>query len=285
MSVSSALRDLFGTEPAPAAGEAALPPAIRPAVEIIARLSAERARLRTDLARVREELRQADARRGTTGLREQLDVVRGEAAALRAELEKVRAERDALHSDLTRARAERDALRSVDRDRSRPEGGVAIQGLLERLERALHRFEGGAAPVRASESRPPEPRASAPRPSIEPEARPAREAHTSRPPAGAGGGSFLAALVRENVQLRGAAKPAPAPIAPAAAPAPTPAPTPEFDRPPTRGGLLGALVAENARLRRSATPAAPTRRPGVGDEGARSSARQRRAREEQRLTA
>lgn len=283
MSVSSALRELFGSEPAPAAGEAALPPAIRPAVEIIARLSAERARLRGELARVREELRQTDAARGAAGLREQLDMARGEAAALRAELEKVRAERDALATDLTRARAERDALRSVDRDRPRPEAGPAIQGLLERLERALSRFEGGPAPrpgqVPARESAACEAPARA-TPAREAPAReaPAREALGPRAPAN-GGGGFLAALVRENVSLRAAQPAPPAPATPAAV-GPTPV-APEFERPPSRGGLLGALVAENARLRRSVG----TGPAGRGEREARSSARQRRAREGQQITA
>jgi len=186
---------------------------LRPAVEIIARLSAERARLRSELARLRQELRRAESRDGSSGLRE--------------ELEKTRSERDALRERVATLERERRAPTSRS---AAPDG---LSDLVARLERCVGRIEeagrGGA-------------RGRAPAPS---EPAPERGRRRRQPPAPAGNG-FMAALVAQNQALRGRdpAAEAPEPAAPAEASRPP--------NRLAAAGVLPGLVAENDRLRAGA---------------------------------
>ncbi len=160
--------------------ENAVPRAIRPAVEIIARLSAERNKLRAEVARLREIVRKAPCE---------------------GDLAQLRAERDALARELavlkTRGGETRHDVGVASRDTSRRGSrpvGLPLTKLVERLERAITRVERlEAAPSRAGAS------TSAPR-----SAR--HSAPVTRRPAPRSGG-MLAGLVKENVSLRSDAVP------------------------------------------------------------------------------
>ena len=177
-----------------------LPQAIRPAVEIIARLSAERARLRDDVERLQEELRRARAT---------------DASKLRAELESMRHERDELRTKVRELRRE-----STGRA-NRPSEGAApadMADLVARLERAVNRLEGShptvapAPPRRSASPRPAPSRGSGMLAGLVKENAKLRD--TPRKPAGqrptGGGGGMLAGLVKQNAELRATPrKPAP----------------------------------------------------------------------------
>lgn len=204
-----------------------LPQAIRPAVEIIARLSAERARLRDDVERLQEELRRARAT---------------DASKLRAELESMRHERDELRTKVRELRRE-----STGRA-NRPSEGAApaeLADLVARLERAVNRLEGSnptvapAPPRRSASPRPAPSRGSGMLAGLVKENAKLRE--TPRQPAAqrpAGGGGMLAGLVKQNAELRAAPR------------------KPAGQRPAGGGGgMLAGLVKQNAELR--ATPRRP----------------------------
>lgn len=210
--------------------EVSVPQAMRPAVELIARLSAERSRLRDDLQRLRDELRPAE-------------VPASREAALEAELVRVRAERDALRRELEALRAER----------ARPvEPADPFAGLLQRLEKVASRLEHASRGDAASSTSRARRRASSDRAP--------RRAVDSGPqvaPAAPTGGGLLGALVKQNMALRPGSGRAARP----ATSTPNPAPQRRQDEPAARsgGGLLGALVKQNLAVRASKTPAAQPR--------------------------
>ncbi|MEZ6184690.1 MAG: hypothetical protein R3F62_06725 [Planctomycetota bacterium] len=206
-----------------------LPQAIRPAVEIIARLSAERARLRDDVERLQEELRRARA---------------ADTAKLRAELESMRHERDELRSKVRELRRERTGR--VARQAEVGGDPAALTALVARLEAAVDRLEG------ASPTLPPPSRHASPRPApsrgsgggmlaglVQENAklRSTPRVQGPRPGGGGGGGGMLAGLVRENAKLRETPRQAPRQAS-------------------GGGGMLAGLVQENATLR-EAPPSAP----------------------------
>lgn len=222
----------------------------RAAVEIIARLSAERGRLRDEVARLRSELRQAP---------------QPEALA------QLRAERDALARQLADAHhklSQQNTSGAFQRLQGRQV--EALGKLAERLERALTGFNDRAASfdrleraVARLEQSAQAPRAQAPAPSSRREApAPQSPSRTTRPMPRSGGG-MLGNLVRANVALRGGAEPesdrtraAGASARPAPQPEPAPQPAPQRARAPRRpagGGLLGNLVNQNLGLRRRGT--------------------------------
>jgi hypothetical protein len=197
------------------------PLALRPAVEIIARLSADRTKLKARVARL-------EAGRG------------GEAAALRTVLERVQAERDEARREAEQARSEREQL-VQERDQARAEAAAlslelakvtadrdqarTVDPVSARLERVAARLEQLA--VSGSLSRPAEPHTAAPTPA------PTRRETPKAAPAAAPskGGGMLAGLVKQNLGLKPNAEPAKAP------------------EPKRSGGMLGALVAQNRALR------------------------------------
>jgi len=170
---------LFRDGRASLAQRSELPRAIRPAVEIIARISAERNKLRVEVARLRERLRKAP---------------RPE------DLAQLRAERDALGRELTILKT-RNAKRTDASGASRRSSALSrpLASLVERLERAVVRMEA------------PRPIAVAPRPAPAP-APAAPKASRSRPIRRPKlGGGMLAGLVTENISLRSDALPRPEP--------------------------------------------------------------------------
>lgn len=192
------------------------PLAVRPAVEIIAKLSAERNRLREELSQLREELRLAP---------------RPE------ELEQLRRERDAL----TREVAD---LRSRPAPAPAP-AGSELTGMVDRLERAVARLErvGARSPAAAPAALSTTTTHSAPR-----HRTPAHSAPAVRPPSARSQripgqrnplGGMLGGLVKANIALREAdgagrseetnSRPAP--------------------RSMSGNSLLGGLVAANKELR------------------------------------
>lgn len=209
--------------------------AVRPAVELIARLSAERTRLRDDLQRLRGELGKDEAPAADAGLRAELDRVR-------AERDTLRRERDELRAELGRLRAERE--------------GDPLGGILDRLERVASRLE-LADQVSSSSRARRRPSERAARPASE---RARREAAAPAP--ATGGGGLLGALLKQNMALRPgsdrAARPAPATRPTTGSGAETPASAPRRPAPadaaPQGGGLLGALVAQNLAVRTTRTP-------------------------------
>jgi hypothetical protein len=219
------LAGLFRAEQAPEA----LPQALRPAVEVIARLSAERKRLREELARLKGELTQV------RGLARQ-------AAALKQE-------RDALAAQVARlqeraAADERRERRMASKAEARPSGW---ERLLKRLERAVDRIEASGAeprPAQLAETPPEAPRRSAR--SRANSGRSARATPALRGPAPRRpnrGGGMLANLIQANVELRSEANARPEPQ-------PTQSPTTSS----RGGGLLGGLVRQNLSLRGPGTP-------------------------------
>jgi len=206
------------------------PLALRPAVEIIARLSADRTKLKARVARL-------EAGRG------------GEAAALRSVLERVQAERDESRREAEQARAEREQL-VLERDQARAEAAAlslelakvtadrdqarTVDPVSARLERVAARLEQLA--VSGSLSRPAEPHTAAPTP-----APTRREAPKVVAAAPSKGGGMLAGLVKQNLGLKPAAEPVKAP------------------EPKRSGGMLANLVAQNRALR----PTTPTTTPNT----------------------
>lgn len=210
------------------------PLALRPAVEIIARLSADRTKLKARVARL-------EAGRG------------GEAAALRTVLERVQAERDEARREAEQARSEREQL-VQERDQARAEAAAlslelakvtadrdqarTVDPVSARLERVAARLEQLA--VSGSLSRPAEPHTAAPTPA------PTRRETPKAAPAAAPskGGGMLAGLVKQNLGLKPGAEPA------KAAPEPKRSPSPCGVSAEGRAtGMLGALVAQNRALR------------------------------------
>jgi hypothetical protein len=201
--------------------QATLPQAIRPAVEIIARLSAERARLRAEVARFR-------AQSSESGIRE--------------ELAKVTAERDALRAEVERLRTSRPAVPPVS-PVANTEPSPALRRLVERLERSLGRLETATRDVEEISGQFGRTNLPARSGGV---ARPRREQARAAAPSGPlSGNGMMASLLRQNLSLRDGS--APAETTRASRPAPAAAPT---------GGMLGALARQNAELRQ----AAPTQR-------------------------
>jgi len=202
--------------PSPAVDSRAIPRAMRPAVEIIARLSAERNRLRAENARLRDELRRAPKL---------------------ADVERLTAERDHLAREIARLkqasptpqRALRNELAQVGTGGGAGARADGLRAVAERLERAVARLEA----YRPQAAAPVGPACETTRPAPRRVAAAAQVAATS-------GSGMLAGLVRANVQLR-ASEAAPRP-APAAAPRTT----------VTSGGVLGGLLSANVKLRSSA---------------------------------
>ena len=225
----------------------------RAAVEIIARLSAERSRLRDEVASLRSELRQAP---------------RPE------DMSQLRAERDALARQLADAH-QRLSKQETSGAFQRLQGRQveAMGQLAERLERAVTSFEARSRnldrleqAVARLESAPtsthkpvPVPATSSPVPA---------PGHTTRPMPR--GGGMLAGLMRENVALRSGENPRPAESSQArtrAETTPRPEPTSSGvsgtsgaqarlsqSRPaPRGGGPLGGLLTQNLGLRRPGT--------------------------------
>lgn len=218
--------------------QARAPLALRPAVEIIARLSADRTKLKARVARL-------EAGRG------------GEAAALRTVLERVQAERDEARREAEQARAEREQL-VLERDQARAEAAAlalelakvtaerdqarTVDPVSARLERVAARLESLA--TSGALSREPAPHMAAPTPA--PTRREATGPDQRRAPAAPSkGGGMLAGLVKQNLGLKPQATPEPA-----KAPAPAKA-----------GGMLGALVAQNRALRPTPNTQAPVPEP------------------------
>lgn len=205
------------------------PLALRPAVEIIARLSADRTKLKARVARL-------EAGRG------------GEAAALRAVLERVQAERDEARREAEQARSEREQL-VLERDQARAEAAAlslelakvtadrdqarTVDPVSARLERVAARLEQLA--ISGSLTRPAEPHMSAPTPAPTRREAPKATSPQDRAPAPTRGGGMLAGLVKQNLGLKPQATPEPAKPA------------------PRGGGMLGALVAQNRALRPATT--------------------------------
>jgi len=211
-----------------------LPQAIRPAVEIIARLSAERARLRDDVERLQEELRRARAT---------------DASKLRAELESMRHERDELRTKVRELRRE-----STGRANRPSEGAPSAEmaELVARLERAVNRLEGSnptlapAPPRRSASPRPAPSRGGGMLAGLVKENAKLRE--TPRQPSAqrpAGGGGMLAGLVKQNAELRATPR--------------KPMGKPTGQRPAGGGGMLAGLVKQNAELRATPRQPAPQR--------------------------
>ena len=227
----------------------------RAAVEIIARLSAERGRLRDEVARLRSELRQAP---------------QPEALA------QLRAERDALARQLSDAHGKlSQQTTSGAFQRLQGRQVEALGKLAERLEGALNGFNDRAASfdrleraVARLEQSSQAPRAAAPAQHSQQQhnQQPATQSpsRTTRPMPRSGGNGMLGNLLRANVALRGEGEPArtrahanvrPEPT-PAAAPQRSPArsgPQAAAPRRPAGGGLLGNLVNQNLGLRRRGT--------------------------------
>lgn len=225
----------------------------RAAVEIIARLSAERTRLREEVASLRSELRQ---------------MPRPE------DLAQLRAERDALARQLADAHQRLDQQQQSGAFQRLQGRQVEVLGqLAERLERAvsgvesrsrsLERLERAVARLETStHDRPAPASATSPAPARSRSSRPAGHGgqpagRTTRPMPR--GGGMLAGLVRDNVALRSGAEPRSTASGPTRAaearieraPAPEPARSAARARPaPRGGGLLGNLLSENLGLRR-----------------------------------
>ncbi len=220
---------------------ASLPRAIRPAVEIIARLSAERGRLREEVRGRREELRRAPRR---------------------DEVDRLRAERDRLAREVARLKsgAARRAQAAVAAPQSASAPAPGLAALVARLERAVARVEraplSAGAPSGAGSAR-----SDRPTP---------RRVQAATATAAAAGSGLLAGLVRANVALRSDAAPreGDAPTAAAAReaqPASGPGARPESTAlhrparerasagaPLSGGGPLAGLMRANLDLRRSA---------------------------------
>lgn len=210
------------------------PLALRPAVEIIARLSADRTKLKARVARL-------EAGRG------------GEAAALRAVLERVQAERDEARREAEQARSEREQL-VLERDQARAEAAAlslelakvtadrdqarTVDPVSARLERVAARLEQLASS--GSLSRPAEPHSAAPTPAPTRREAPRPDQRKAAPaPDPTRGGGMLAGLVKQNLGLKQPATPEPA----------------KAPEPKRGGGMLGALVAQNRALRPAHTQA------------------------------
>jgi hypothetical protein len=216
----------------------------RAAVEIIARLSAERGRLRDEVARLRSELRQAPQPEA---------------------LVQLRAERDALARQLADAHhklSQQNTSGAFQRLQGRQV--EALGKLAERLERALNGLNDRAASfdrleravARLEEGSRAPAGASAPAPQRE-RAAPQSPSRTTRPMPRSGGG-LLGNLVRANVALRGGEEESARTRAAGASARPEPAPQPapkrkSAPRRPKGGGLLGNLVNQNLGLRRRGT--------------------------------
>jgi hypothetical protein len=209
---------------------------MRPAVDLIARLAAERARLRDDLQRLRDDVTSVEPQA-------QRDPA-SELDAVKAELARMTAERDALRREVEQLRG----ARTQD----------PFDGLLERLERVAGRLELSTsssaarrrpASGRVSREAVPTPR-STPRSSTRSGPGPAPAAPPSQ------GGGMLGSLVAQNLMLRpgsdraqrAGSTPTSTPRPAAAAPQrTTPAPQP---RPSSGGGgLLAGLVKQNLAVR------------------------------------
>lgn len=224
----------------------------RAAVEIIARLSAERGRLRDEVARLRSELRQAP---------------QPEALA------QLRAERDALARQLSDAH-QKLSQQTTSGAFQRLQGRQveALGKLAERLERALSginarsesfaRLEQAVARLERSSNAP---RSAAP-PASAPQPKTQSPSRTTRPMPRSGGGGMLSGLLRANVALRDDEEPArtraaSAVVRPQPAPAPEPAsrsasrsaPRARPRRSNGGGGLLGNLLNQNLGMRRRGT--------------------------------
>ena len=241
----------------------------RAAVEIIARLSAERNRLRDEVARLRAELRQTPS----------LD-----------DLAQLRAERDALARQLAGAQSRLSEQSGQLRRQRRQGEDLAASDELSRLRQTAERLERAAARLEQASRAAARPTNTTPAPSAAPQrAAPAARPQTTTRPMPRGGG-MLAGLLRANVELRqpaGEATHAAAADAsgglrrassgarsratsgalqrahseralrPAPAPAPQPAPTPQpaagsQKRRRGGGGFLNGLINQNLGLRNTA---------------------------------
>ena len=204
--------------------EDAVPRAIRPAVEIIARLSAERNKLREEVGRLREMVRKAPRP---------------------DDLARVRAERDALARELAVLKAQA-AEQRRDEDRS----GLPVE-LVERLERAVARIEAAPSTARTTET------VYSPAPST------ARTTETVYSPAPAPAPTFTrTASTPQPAFTRPSPSPLRAPRSrPTAAPPPAPQERPVRRPAPRGGGMLAGLVKQNVSLRSDVAPrkATPTR--------------------------
>ena len=220
----------------------------RAAVEIIARLSAERGRLRDEVARLRSELRQAP---------------QPEALA------RLQAERDSLARQLVDAH-QKLSTQTTSGAFQRLQGRQveALGKLAERLERALNglgaraesysRLEQAVARLEARGSQPSSRVETCvqPRPLVT-----ESPARTTRPMPRPSGGGMLAKMVTENVALRGDSEPARTRAAsvqraqPTPAPQPSEAPAPQSSShsPRPGGGMMSSLVSQNLGLRRRGT--------------------------------
>lgn len=206
-----------------------MPQVMRPAVDLIARLAAERARLRDDLQRLRDDVTSVEPQPSGS----ELD-------AVKAELARVTAERDALRREVEQLRG----ARTQD----------PFDGLLERLERVAGRLElstsSSAARRRPASGRVSREAVPTPRSTPRSSSRPAPAAAPSQ------GGGMLGSLVAQNLMLRpGSDRAQRAGSTPASTPRPasaapqktTPAPQP---RPASGGGgLLAGLVKQNLAVR------------------------------------
>lgn len=211
---------------------------MRPAVDLIARLAAERARLRDDLQRLRDDVTsvepQAQAQPGA-----ELD-------AVKAELARVTAERDALRREVEQLRG----ARTQD----------PFDGLLARLERVAGRLElttsSSAARRRPASGRVSREAVQTPRSTPRSSS---RSASGSGPAAAAPsqGGGMLGSLVAQNLMLRpgsdraqrAGSTPTTTPRPTATAPQKTPAPQPRPANGGGGGGLLAGLVKQNLAVR------------------------------------
>lgn len=217
----------------------------RAAVEIIARLSAERSRLRDEVASLRSELRQAPRPEDLAQLRAERDALARELADAHQRLSK-----QATSGAFQRLQGRQvEAMGQLAERLERAVSGFEARSRnLDRLEQAVARLE--AAP--ATQHKPvPAPATSSPAPA------PGR---TTRPMPRQGGG-MLAGLMRENVALRSGESPRPADASQSQTradelvrPEPEPARSASQTRPaPRGGGLLGGLMSQNLDLRRRGT--------------------------------
>lgn len=228
----------------------------RAAVEIIARLSAERGRLRDEVARLRSELRQAPQPEALAQLRAERDALARQLADAHGKLSKQ-------NTSGAFQRLQGRQVEALGKLAERLEG--ALNGFndraasFDRLERAVARLEQGSQASRSA----------APAPRREQHTQPPSEkcpSRTTRPMPRSGGNGMLGNLLRANVALRGEGEPARTHAA-NTRPDPTPAPAPQRSgrqsrgsqrsgsqpRRPAGGGLLGNLVNQNLGLRRRGT--------------------------------
>lgn len=202
-----------------------LPQAIRPAVEIIARLSAERNRLREDVARLREAVRSCPKPSAVARLRAERD-------AMALERDALRRERDALAQELAEVKLRNRAGTSGRSMRPEP-----LSAVIERLERAVARLETSGQTARSA-------RPQAGSQAVSRDKSGLGSGRRKRPiPGSSKRNSVLGNLVRANLELRGQGSPA----------APAGGTTEQVKTPGRGGGLLTGLVNQNLGLRQRGT--------------------------------